>query len=169
MASNSSAISGALERLSYGGPAGCIAPGLHREVISGVGATRTLLPEESGALCLLDVATGVTYTLPAPVVGAQFEFVATVSRTSTNAYKIITNAASVFLLGAYMVGDPTVATSGDVFTGDGTSHVAITLDADTEGGLIGTTLRFTCISSTVWYVEGMVQGAGTTTSGFATS
>jgi hypothetical protein len=169
MASNSSTISSSLERLGYGGPDGCVAVGLHREVISGVGATRTLLPEESGALCLLDAATGVTYTLPAPVVGRQFQFAATVSRTSTNAYKIITNSASVFLVGAYMVGDPTVATSGDVFTGDGTTHVAITLDADTEGGLVGTNLVFTCISATQWYVEGLVQGAGTTTTGFATS
>ncbi len=40
MASNSSGISSALERLSYGGPSGCIATGQHREVISEAVATR---------------------------------------------------------------------------------------------------------------------------------
>ncbi len=169
MSSSNSAISATLERLNYGGPDGCIAPGLHREVISGVGATRTLLKEESGALCLFDVATGVVYTLPAPVVGMEFDFGFSVSRTSTNAYKVITNASTVFLLGSYTVSDPTVATSGDVFTGDGSTHVAINLDADTEGGIIGGNLRFTCISATQWYVEGLINGAGTTTTGFATS
>ena len=123
------ALSSNLERLGYGSPDGCVATGLHRQVIQSVGATRTLLPEESGALCLFDAATGVTFTLPAAAEGMQFDFAFSVSRTSTNAYKVIT-ASGDFLLGAYMAGDPAIATSGDIFTGDGSTHVAITLDAD---------------------------------------
>lgn len=165
MASNSSGISSGLERLGYGSPDGCIATGLFREVIAEAVATRTLLPEESGALCLFDRAAGVVYTLPAPVKGMQFEFSTSVVRTS-NSHKIITNAATVFILGAYMAGDPTIATSGDVFTGDGTSHVSIVMDGDTKGGFVGGSLVFTALSATVWFVSGDVIGTGTMATAF---
>lgn len=162
------ALSANLERLGYGSPDGCVATGLHRQVIQSVGATRTLLAEESGALCMFDVATGIVYTLPPAAEGMEFEFGYSVSRTSTNAYKIIT-ASGDFLLGAYMAGDPAIATSGDIFTADGSTHVALTLDADTEGGIIGGLIRVTAISDSQWYITGMVVGTGTMTTGFATS
>lgn len=162
------ALSTNLERLSYGGPTGCVATGQHRQVIQAVGATRTLLPEESGSLVLFDVATGIVFTLPAAAEGMQFTFGYTVSRTSTNAYKIIC-ASGDFLLGTYFALDPTIATSGDVFTADGSTHVALTLDADTEGGIIGGEIKVVAISSTQWYISGHVVGTGTMTTGFATS
>jgi len=98
----------------------------------------------------------------------QFDVSVSVSRTS-NAYKIITSASTVFLLGAYMAGDATVATSGDIFTGNGTSHVAIDITGDTKGGLVGGHLRFTALSATQWFVEGLVIGTGTMETAFATS
>lgn len=161
-------IPSTLEQLGYGGPAGCVAPGLHREVISGVGATRTLTAGESGALCLLDRAAGVVYTLPAPIVGMQFEFLATVAVTS-NAYKVITNAATVFLVGGAIMGDVTVAQSGDYFEADGTTIVAISANGSTTGGLLGERYKVTCISSTQWTIEGVLHGAGTLATPFATS
>lgn len=160
------ALSADLERLSYGGPTGCWAQGQHREVVT-VTANTTLTAEQSGALVLLGVASGATVTLPAAAEGMQFDVGVTVSRTS-NSYKIIT-ASGDFLLGAYMAGDAAIATSGDVFTGDGSTHVALTFDGDTKGGLIGGRLRFTAISGTQWYVEGMVVGTGTMATAFATS
>lgn len=163
------AISSALQRVNYDSPSGSIVTGLHRQVIQSVGATRTLLPKESGALCLNDVATGIVWTLPAPVEGMEFEFRCTVSRTSTNSYKVITNSASVFLLGAVMAGDASIATSGDMFTADGSTHVALTLNGDTKGGLIGGSVKFTAISSTKWSVEGLVVGTGTMVDPFTTS
>lgn len=168
MASNSSGISANLERLGYGSGDGCIATGLHREVIAEAVATRTLLAEESRALCLFDRAAGVVYTLPTPVKGMQFEFSVSVSRTS-NSHKIITSAATVFILGAYMAGDAAIATSGDVFTGDGTTHVSIAIDGDTKGGLVGGCLTFTALSATQWFVSGDVVGTGTMVTAFATS
>lgn len=160
-------LSANLERLSYGGPTGCVATGIHREVVS-VTANTTLTAEQSGALVLLGVATGATLTLPAPAEGMQFDVSVSVSRTS-NSYKIITSGATVFLLGAYMAGDATIATSGDIFTLDGSTHVALTIDGDTKGGLIGGHLRFTCISATQWFVEGLVIGTGTMVTAAATS
>jgi len=162
------AISADLERVSYGGPSGCIATGQHRQVIQSVGATRTLLAEESGALCLFDRAAGNVYTLPAPVEGMQFEFSSTVLVTS-NAYKVITNSASVFLVGSLTGGSLTVADAGDVFQGDGTTHVAVTMNGSTTGGLVGGSMKFTAISSTKWLVEGDFVASGTVATPFATS
>lgn len=162
------AISANLERLGYDGPSGCIATGLHREVIQSVGATRTLLPEESGALCLLDRAAGVVYTLPTPVEGMQFEFLATVAVTS-NAYKVITAASTQFLLGGIIMGDVTVAQSGDYFEADGTTHVAISANGSTTGGLLGERYVVTAISATQWAIHGVAHGAGTLATPFATS
>jgi hypothetical protein len=162
------AISTSLERLSYGGADGCIAPGLHRQVIQSVGATRTLLPEESGALCLLDVATGVVYTLPAPVEGMEFEFLVTVAVTS-NAHKVITDAATTFLVGGIIMGDVTIATSGDYFEADGSTHVALSAGGSTTGGLLGERYKVTAIGTTQWVIHGVCHGAGTLATPFATS
>lgn len=161
------ALSANLERIGYGGPDGSVATGLHREIVT-VTANTTLTKEQSGALVLLGVASGATLTLPAPQEGMYFDVGTTVTRTS-NSYKIITDAATTFLVGAVMAGDATIATSGDVFEADGTTIVAVTMDGDTKGGFIGTTLRFACISSTKWYVDGLVIGTGTMATPFATS
>lgn len=156
------------EQLGYG------APGLsmHRakavQVIGDAVATRTLTAKEAGATCLLDSAAGVVYTLPAPVAGMTFEFFATVSVTS-NSYKVITNSASVFLLGAVAFGSATLAEGGGAFSGNGTSHVAITSNGSTTGGLIGTCFTVTALSSTVWAITGIEVGSGTTVTPFATS
>lgn len=162
------ALSANLERLGYGSSDGCVATGLHRQVIQSVGATRTLLAEESGALCLLDRAAGVVYTLPAPSEGMQFEFLATVAVTS-NAYKMITNSASVFLIGGVIMGDVTVAQSGDYFEADGSTHVALSANGSTTGGLLGERYVVTAISATQWAIHGVCHGAGTLATPFATS
>lgn len=160
------ATSPSFPRLTPGGPS--VALGLCRQVIDGVGATRTLAPEESGALCLFDRAAGVVYTLPPPQVGMEFEFRSTVAVTS-NAYKVITNSASVFIVGSLMAGSLTVADSGDVFQGDGTTHVAVSSAGSTTGGLIGGCYKLTAISSTQWSIEGDLVGSGTLATPFTTS
>ena len=150
------------------GPDGTYLLGHHREVISGQGATKTLQAKESGALCLFDRAAGIVYTLPAPVLGMQFEFRVTTAITS-NAAKVITNSASVFLVGSIMGGSLTVADSGDVFQGNGTTHVAVSMSGSTTGGLVGGSLIFTAISSTQWSVTGTYVGSSTLADPFATS
>lgn len=162
------AISANLERLNYDSSDGCIATGQHREVIQSQGSTRTLLAEESGSLCVFDRAAGIVFTLPAPVEGMQFDFVVKTSITS-NAAKVITNAATVFLTGAIMTGSLTLAEAGACFAGDGSTHVAISMNGSTTGGLKGGRIRFTALSATSWYVEGIAVGSGTTATMFATS
>lgn len=163
------ALSTNLERLSNGNSVGCCAPGMHRNIIQSVGATRTLLAEESGSICLMDRAAGVVYTLPTPAEGMEFIFQATVAVTS-NAYKVITaTPASQFLIGGLVIASLTVAESGDAFQADGTTIVAISEDGATKGGLIGGWYKLSAISSTQWLVSGHTIGAGTLATPFATS
>jgi hypothetical protein len=163
------AISTDLERLGYGSPSGCIATGQHKQVISGVGATRTLLPEESGALCLFDRAAGVVYTLPTPVEGMKFEFATTVTVTSNAAKTVTGTPASQFILGT-MFGYTTDATEIDGFSADGSTHVAISSNGSTTGGVIGDRYTLTAISATQWLVEGNIFcGTSTPATPFATS
>jgi len=153
------------QRLNYGVPS--YASGAARQVISEGVATRTLTTDESGALCLFDLAAGTVYTLPPPALGLEFEFRTKVTRTS-NAHKIITNAATVFLVGAVgMLNN--AATTGEAFSADGTTIVAVSMNGTTTGGIIGDVLKFTCISSTQWSVEGLLVQSGTAATPFATS
>lgn len=161
-------ISTNLEQLGYSGPSGCVAPGLHRQVISEGVATRQLLPGESGSLCLFDRAAGTVYTLPAPVQGMQFEFLTTVSVTS-NAQKVITKTiASEFIVGS--VTEVTIATATPAgFSADGTSIVSLSSNGTTTGGLIGSRFTVTAISASQWAIAGVIVGSGTIVTPFATS
>jgi hypothetical protein len=157
-----------LQQIGAASPGGTKQLGAHRQVVGEDVATRTLLAEESGALCLLDRAAGVVYTLPVPAVGMEFEFLATVAVTS-NAHKVITDAGTTFLVGGIIMGDVTVATSGDYFEADGTTIVALSAAGTTTGGLLGERYVVTCISSTQWTIHGVCHGAGTLATPFATS
>lgn len=143
--------------------------GLCRKVIGDAVATRKLTAVESGSLCLFDRAAGVVYTLPDPVIGMVFEFATTVTVTS-NAAKIITNAvATQFILGT-IFGYTTDATEIDGFEANGTTHVAVSSNGSTTGGVIGDRYTVTAISSTQWLVTGHVFcGTSTPATPFATS
>ena len=96
-----------------------------------------------------------------------FEVAVATSVTSSN-HKIITNAATVFMLGEVFT-FTTATASGAGFAFDGTTHVAATMNGTTSGGLIGTILRFRAISTTVWFVTGVVLGSGVIVTPAATS
>ena len=145
---------------------GTFYPSGHRNVIQSVGAARTLLQNESDSVCLFDRAAGVVYTLPPPVVGTCFDFAVTVAVTS-NAYKTITNVATVFLVGSVTSGE--LAAAMDVFQADGTSIVSISTNGSTTGGLVGERYKVCCISATQWFIEGIQVGSGTLATPFATS
>ncbi len=163
------AISANLERLNNGNPTGCIAPGLHRQIIQGEGATRQLLPEESGALCLFDRAAGIVYTLPTPIEGMQFDFLCTVSVTSNSGKVITKTVASEFMIGGITMGSLALAEASDSFTANGTTIVSIAQDGGVTGGILGGFFRLTALSTTLWGIEGVTIGAGTLATPFATS
>ena len=142
--------------------------GLCRKIIGDAVATRQLLPEESGALCLLDKADGVVYTLPTPVAGMQFEFLQTVTITSNSAKVITKTIASEFILGQVNLQIAAAATTLAA-AANGSTHVAITSNGTTTGGVIGSRFKLTALSSTIWAIEGVVSGSGSIATPFATS
>lgn len=155
----------AIEELSKNSTDGCVANGLHREVIA-AGAAVTLVAEQSGALILQDTAAGSIVTLPAPVVGLQFDIVTSVSVTS-NSHVINTDAATTFINGGVDSTSTAVAEGGDTFVADGTSDVTLTSNGTTTGGLKGSAYNFTAVSSTVWMCTGVMAGTGTLATPFA--
>lgn len=158
------------ETISYGSPDGCVLNGVARQVISGQGATRTLLPGESGALCLFDRAAGIIYTLPpltARDIGMTFTFLTTVSRTS-NAHKTITSAATEFMVGAVALIN-NAATTGEAFSADGSTIRALSSNGTTTGGVQGDRYTLTAVSTTQWAIDGVLVQSGTAATPFATS
>jgi hypothetical protein len=150
------------ERIDYGGGDGSKLYGAARQVIDGLGTSRTLGKHESGALCIFGTAAGQAYILPpitAEDVGMEFEFVATVTGTGT--YSVTTNAATVFMGGALDSSSTTVAEGGDTFVADPAASTNFTADSDVTGRLVGTQFRLTAISTTVWAIRGTMMGVGT--------
>lgn len=155
------------EQLSYGAESLSIHRSKATQVIGDAAATRTLTKKESGATCLMDSASGVIYTLPAPTIGMEFEFITTVAVTS-NSHKIVTNSSSVFLLGAVSIQTiATVTPAGFAF--NGSTHVACTSNGTTTGGLVGSRIKVRALSATQWFIEGLLIGSGTIATPAATS
>lgn len=142
-----------------------------RPLVSGQGATRTINANESGSTFLFDRAAGIVYTLPTATPGAFFDFVVTTTVT-TNAHKVITAAGTELLIGGYTSVDTDTSNAVAFHSGNGSTHVAVNMTpagTNALGGMVGTRLRFTCLSSTRWEVEGVNMAAGTPATAFATS
>lgn len=154
------------EQVSYGGSASQWR-GQHRQVVADAVATRVLLPKEAGGLFMFDLAAGVIYTLPTPVIGMEFNFGVSVTRTG-GAHKIITNLATEFINGGVFLGNSAAAT-GEFFAADGTTIRALSSNGTTTGGIIGDFYTVTAISTTVWFIRGVLNQTGTAATPFAVS
>jgi len=161
----------ALQQVSRNTTEGCVIPGLHQEVIQGIGTTeRQLLVSESGSTVILDASDQITVRLPTPVAGMKFDFVTTVSVTSSDTHKIITKTIGTeFIIGGIDSSSTAVAEGGDSFVANGTTHVAVTSNGTTTGGLVGQRITLTAISATQWAISGVLFGTGTLATPFATS
>lgn len=137
-------------------------------VISGSGATVTLTAAQSGSVALFDRAAGIVYTLPSPAVGLYYDFQVLTTITS-NAAKVITSAGTVLLTGSLINIDTDTSNAVAAWTGDGSTHVSVSMNGTTTGGVAGTFMRFTCISATRWMVSGVIEGSGAVATPFATS
>lgn len=155
------------EQLSYGGPSLSQHRAAARKIIGDGVATRTLLPKESGALCLFDAATGVTYTLPTPAIGMYFEFQATVAWAS-GVYKFLTNLSTEFLVGSVSSLNSAAATA-EAFLANGTTARSVSMAGTTTGGFTGDRFKVTAISATQWALEGVYSNTGTAATPIATS
>jgi len=142
-----------------------IVKGQDLNIVSGSGATVTLTTAQSGSLILMDRAAGITFTLPtasASTIGMYFDFVVTVNGTGT--YKIVPAAATELLIGGYTGSGSTNNVFQSLLA---TGNKSFLMDADTKGRLTGTKLRFTCLSTTLWSVEGIAVCSGTAASAFS--
>lgn len=132
-------------------------------VVNGSSGNTTLTATGSGSTFLFDTAAGITYTLPAPVIGASYKFVVTTSVTSSN-HKVITNAGTVLLQGVITSATTTASVFESVI---GSSNISVTMNGSTTGGLVGTQLEFQCLSATLWQVFGTNFTSSTTGTPFA--
>lgn len=140
--------------------------GMVSATLSGQGATATLTAAQSGGVIYFDRAAGITYTLPVPVVGLNYTFVVTTSVTSNN-HKVITDAGTTLLIG--QLSNVVAAGTATGFIANGSTHIAVTQNGTTTGGLVGSWINFICVSSTLWIVDGVTLGSGTVATPFTTS
>jgi len=140
-----------------------------KNIIQNVALSRTLLAKESDSLCLFDSTEGITYTLPPPIIGLQFEFLVTVSVLAPKLYRIITDANTNLLLGDVVMGDTTAHYLPKYFSSNGVTDVAVENNGSTTGGRMGGYYRITAISTTEWFIKGNSNAEGLATSPFRTS
>lgn len=133
-------------------------PGVQSSASLG-GTPVTLTAAQCGQAFALDAATGVVYILPAtfPTAGCTYDFFVTVSVTS-NAHEIETGSGSHFFGGAPFM----IAAAATLATGqcNGTTHIAYKTNGSTTGGLIGTHIKVTVLSSTLAWLDGVNAGSG---------
>ena len=131
-------------------------------------ASPTLLTAiQSGALCVFDNTAGAIFTLPAAAVGLYYDFVVAVA-SSSNSHRVACTTGD-FLLGSIMIHATDDTGLSSAHAANGTTHLAIQLDADTVGRLAGGKFRVTAISGTQWVIEGDLLGTGTIATPFETS
>lgn len=132
-------------------------------IVALTAATAAPTSTQSGSIFTLGRAGGITVTLPTPVVGLRYTFMVVTSVTATS-YKIITDAGTTLLQGVIT----SATTTASVFESvTGSSNISVTMNGTTTGGLVGTQLEFTCLSSTLWQVFGTNFTSGTTATPFA--
>jgi hypothetical protein len=139
----------------------------HQRHIIADGADVTLAAEDSGALCVFDKTDGAQFTLPAAAAGLFFDFVIVASASSTG-YRVEC-ASGDFILGSVLLDDSDTGLATTAQAANGSSHLAIDLDAATDGWLAGGFFRLTAISASQWVINGHLLHTGNVASPFETS
>lgn len=139
----------------------------YRKVIDVTAATRTMSTDESGALVLLNLATGIDITLPAiksaDEIGTWYEFVSVLA-ASSDTYTITALTADL-LVGRVLVQDTDTANTITSFAPDVSDDLIITM-SDTAD-LPGNTVIVTAISATRWLVQGTLFHTGNSATPFS--
>ena len=144
-----------------------------RNVVNVTAATYTVSPEQSGSIFTLNLAAGITITLPDAVAGLEYEF--HVGTTFTGDSWIINAASSsdtlqggikfydVTDLGSLTAMNENVATIA--WAQPAAADHQLVVDASTttltKGGNLGSHIKYQCITSALWYVSGQMIGDGT--------
>lgn len=138
-----------------------------RKVLNVTSSTRAMTTDESGALVLLNLATGIDITLPAiksaDEVGTWYEFVSILA-ASTESYTITAGTADL-LIGRVIAFDTDTANTVVSYAPDGSDDLIITF-SDTAD-LPGNTVIVTAISTTAWLVQGTLFHTGNAATPFS--
>jgi hypothetical protein len=139
-----------------------------RAVYASSAATRLLQPAESGGMFLFDAVAGQAFTLPEAVVGLKYSFMTIVDLTS-NAFAVLCSTATAgdFLVGAVQGGIEGAATD-ETHYANGTTHLGISSNSTTTGGLIGGWLELECITVGLWSIRGSLSCTATPATPFTT-
>ncbi len=119
----------------------------------------TLTADDSGSVFVLDVAGGLTVTLPSCAPGLNFKFI--VGTTFTTAGIINTAATDELYVGTLMLVDPASATDMNSFSADVSDDDSIDLGSAAQGWLQGGWFNLVGVSDTRWHVDGQLVGDGT--------
>jgi hypothetical protein len=142
------------------------------KVIAPTTSTVAITRSQSNSIFLMNTASGIVFTLPTAVAGLFFEFAVTVSVT-TNTYKVIVkNLLTEFMIGTLQGYNGASADAAAAFSGNGTSHVAVTQNStgsNATGGMQGGLLQFQCVTTGLWMVSGSYVSNTTATTPFAVS
>jgi len=122
------------------------------------GASVALTANMSGSLCVFDKTDGALFTLPAAAAGLFFDF-AVVASLASGVYRIACTTGD-FMLGSVLMddGDSGLTTTAAAF--NGSTHLALEMNATTAGGYAGAFIRLTAISASQWVIEGHILHTG---------
>ncbi len=133
-------------------------------------ADRTLTEADSGTLFVVTLAAGLDVTLPTIEqvdIGTTYEFYYTVAVAST-AHTYTAGVATDLYTGGVVIVDFDTADKVAHFAPDVSNDVIMTFGTGgTQGGKIGTRFKFTAITSTRWFVDGILAGDGTLATPFS--
>lgn len=132
-------------------------------------ATYNVEDHQSGNIFALNRAAGMTITLPAAEAGMVFEFY--IEATFTGTLTINADSASDTLQGVVSVSPSLLATASNAgnttaFAGPAAADHQIVMDADTKGRILGTRIKYQCVSDSKWLVSGHLVSIGTVVTPF---
>lgn len=129
-------------------------------------ASVQLTAAQSGALCVFDL-DGADFLLPAAEAGLTFDF-AIVASGSSAGYRVQC-ASGDFIIGSILLDDSDTGLTTTAQAFNGSTHLAIDINAATDGWLAGGFFSLTAISGTQWVISGHLLHSGNVASPAATS
>lgn len=134
-----------------------------RRIIDITSSTATLGRNQSGSIVRLDRAAGIVITLPTARAGLWYDFLVKTSVTS-NTYQVV--AAGATKVSGTLVASIT-DTASKSFVGNGSTHVKVSMNGTTSGGLLGSYFRAFC-DGTAWRINGENISSGSVVTPFST-
>ena len=128
-----------------------------RQRVETITASKTITQAESGEYYLINYDSGatITMTLPAAQDGAYFKFLFIAALTNDSAAVAFTAQAGEYLNGGPISVTGDGADGGAQVVGNGSSHVTLTIDGNTDV-LANSWVEFVSDGSE-WYISGLVM------------